>query len=265
MSLAPGRSQSATADRSVPHEALGSLRGCLVEGDSEQLARERRIRRKALAISVVFQVAVLAALVLLPVFGTAGKIALGVVTPMPPYPGSGDPSPRHTPPRGGGNHHDPVKKCVLCPPTHIPPKISNADDPTPPAEDGCPGCSPHSNTPYIPGTDWLLNPDSNRPRPPVQTKHRVKITTIEPAMLLHRVEPIYPPLARQIHREGRVELRAIIATDGTIQSLEVLSGDPMFFQSALDAVRQWRYRPTILNGVPVEVETRVAVIYTLQH
>lgn len=84
-------------------------------------------------------------------------------------------------------------------------------------------------------------------------------------MLLHRVEPIYPPLARQIHREGRVELRAIIATDGTIQSLEVLSGAPMFFQSALDAVRQWRYRPTILNGAPVEVETRITVIYNLQH
>ncbi len=84
-------------------------------------------------------------------------------------------------------------------------------------------------------------------------------------MLLNRVEPIYPVLPKQIHREGRVELRAIIATDGTIQSLEAAGGDPMFFQSALDAVRQWRYRPTILNGIPVEVETRITVIYTLQH
>ncbi len=99
----------------------------------------------------------------------------------------------------------------------------------------------------------------------MQTHRRVKITTIEPAMLLRKVEPIYPVLPKQIHREGRVELRAIIATDGTIQFLEVVSGDPMFFQSALDAVRQWRYRPTILNGVPVEVETRITVIYTLQY
>ena len=84
-------------------------------------------------------------------------------------------------------------------------------------------------------------------------------------MLLRRVEPIYPPLARQTRLEGRVELRAIIAADGTIQSLEVLSGHPLFIQSALDAVRQWRYRPTILNGVPFEVETHITVIYTLKH
>lgn len=271
MSFDPYRSrtQSAPADSSAPSEALGSLTRCLVEGDPEQLARERRVRRKALAISIVFQVAVLAALVLLPIFGTAEKIDTRNYTPMPPHPGFGDPAPRHSPPRGGGNH-DPVKKCVLCPPIRIPPTVSNTNDPTPPTEEGCPGCSPQSNTPYIPGTEWLWNSESNRPRPPVetkppiQTKQRVRITTIEPAMLLRRIEPIYPPLARQIHRQGRVELRAIIATDGAIQALEVLSGDPMFFPSALDAVRHWRYRPTILNGIPVEVETHITVIYNLQ-
>jgi len=84
-------------------------------------------------------------------------------------------------------------------------------------------------------------------------------------MLIQRVEPVYPPLAIQIHREGRVELRALIATDGTIRSLQVVSGDPFFLQSALDAVRQWRYRPTVLNGQPVEIETYLTVIYTLQH
>ena len=83
-------------------------------------------------------------------------------------------------------------------------------------------------------------------------------------MLIRRVEPVYPPLAWQIHREGRVELRALISTDGTIQSLQVISGDPFFLQSALDAVRQWRYRPTVLNGQPVEIETYITVIYTLQ-
>lgn len=83
-------------------------------------------------------------------------------------------------------------------------------------------------------------------------------------MLIHRVEPVYPPLAHQLRRSGRVELRAIIATDGTIQSLQVVGGDPLFYQSALDAVKQWRYRPTILNGQPYEVETYITVIYTLQ-
>ncbi len=84
-------------------------------------------------------------------------------------------------------------------------------------------------------------------------------------MLIRRVEPVYPPLPKQIHKEGRVELHAIIATDGTIQSLEIVGGDPMFFQSALDAVSQWRYRPTILNGQPVQIDTHITVIYTMQH
>jgi protein TonB len=61
-----------------------------------------------------------------------------------------------------------------------------------------------------------------------------------------------------------VELHAIIATDGTIQSLQAVGGDPVFIRSALDAVRQWRYRPTILNGQPVEVETTITVIYHAQ-
>ena len=82
-------------------------------------------------------------------------------------------------------------------------------------------------------------------------------------MLIHRVEPVYPTLARQTRRVGRVELRAIIATDGTIQSLQVISGDPLFYQSAMEAVRQWRYRPTVLKGEPVEIDTFISVIYNM--
>jgi protein TonB len=89
------------------------------------------------------------------------------------------------------------------------------------------------------------------------------VTHIDPAMLIHRVEPVYPTLARQIGRAGRVELRAVIATDGTIQALQVVSGDPMFYQSAMAAVRQWRYRPTVLNGQPVEIDTFITVIYNV--
>jgi protein TonB len=84
-------------------------------------------------------------------------------------------------------------------------------------------------------------------------------------MLVHRVEPTYPPLAIQTHREGRVELRAIIATDGSIQSLQIVRGDLLFYQSAKDAVSQWRYKPTILNGQPVEIDTYITVVYTMKH
>jgi len=90
------------------------------------------------------------------------------------------------------------------------------------------------------------------------------MTTIDPALLIHRVEPEYPPLAKQLHREGRVQLHAIIGTDGTIQSLQIVSGDPFFLISARDAVQQWRYRPTILNGQPVEIDTYITVVYTMR-
>ena len=82
-------------------------------------------------------------------------------------------------------------------------------------------------------------------------------------MLIRRVEPVYPPLGIQLRRDGRVELHAIISTDGSMQSLEVISGDPLFIQSALNAVREWRYRPTILDGQPIEVDTHITVVYTL--
>ncbi len=91
------------------------------------------------------------------------------------------------------------------------------------------------------------------------------MTRLDPAMLIHRVEPIYPPLAKQTHREGRVELRAIIGTDGRIRSLQIVAGDPLFEQSAVEAVQQWRYKPTILNGQPVEIDTSIMVIYSMQH
>ncbi len=62
-----------------------------------------------------------------------------------------------------------------------------------------------------------------------------------------------------------MELRAIIATDGSIQSLQIVRGDLLFYQSAKDAVSQWRYKPTILNGQPVEIDTYITVVYTMKH
>ena len=84
-------------------------------------------------------------------------------------------------------------------------------------------------------------------------------------MLIHRVEPEYPVLAKQTHREGRVEMRAIIGTDGAIQSLQVISGDSLFLISAREAVQQWKYKPTYLNGQAVEIDTYITVVYTMQH
>jgi periplasmic protein TonB len=245
------------------------LRGCLVDGDPAQLARSRRARRRAVAISLLTQAAAVAAILIIPLIWAADRIALASQPPMPIYV-SGD-TPRHNasslPPRSP--HH--FQACTFCPPARIPQHIvasdplslgtdENAPNLTP---GNCPGC------PVVPGAIFSLESTSGPvvPRPPetrVAAPQRIRVTTVEPAKLLVRVEPVYPFLAKQTRRAGRVELHAIIATDGTIQSLQVVSGDQWFYQSALEAVQQWRYRPTILNGQPVEVDTTITVIYQVQ-
>jgi protein TonB len=81
--------------------------------------------------------------------------------------------------------------------------------------------------------------------------------------LVRRVQPDYPALARSARIQGQVLLSAVISKDGAIQNLQVLAGHPMLVRAAVDAVRQWRYRPYILNNEPVEVETRIAVNFSL--
>jgi protein TonB len=102
------------------------------------------------------------------------------------------------------------------------------------------------------------------PAPPKPTQARIKVGgNVTAARILNRTTPVYPALARQTRISGTVRLHAIIAKDGTVQQLEVLSGHPLLVQAALDAVRQWRYQPTLLNGEPVEVDTTVDVIFSL--
>jgi protein TonB len=105
-------------------------------------------------------------------------------------------------------------------------------------------------------------------RPPIMTPPaatvRIKVSQMEPAKLLVKVVPVYPPMARTTRTQGTVYLLGVIATDGTIRSLHVISGHPLLVNAALDAVRQWRYKPTILNGRAVEVEAPISVTFTLQ-
>jgi protein TonB len=84
-------------------------------------------------------------------------------------------------------------------------------------------------------------------------------------LLIQRVLPIYPPIARAARVEGTVELQAIISKNGTIENLRVVSGHPMLQQAAIKAVQQWRYRPYMLDREPVEVETTINVIFSLGH
>lgn len=81
--------------------------------------------------------------------------------------------------------------------------------------------------------------------------------------MIRQVKPPYPPLAKQARIQGTVVLEAIINKQGSVENLRVLTGHPLLIQSALDAVKQWKYKPTLLNGEPVEVVTQVTVNFNL--
>jgi len=95
---------------------------------------------------------------------------------------------------------------------------------------------------------------------PVRIKQGGQVTA---ASIITQTHPVYPPLARQARIQGTVVLHAIIDKEGKVAQLEVISGHPLLVQAALDAVKQWRYKPTQLNGDPVEVDTTIQVTFTM--
>jgi TonB family protein len=86
---------------------------------------------------------------------------------------------------------------------------------------------------------------------------------VAPAKLIRQAKPVYPPLARQARVSGHVLFDVIINKDGTIQNIQLISGHPVLVPAAMEAVKQWVYQPTLLNGAPVEVVTKVDVNFTL--
>jgi len=244
-------------------DQIGTLGSCLIEGDSEQKARERKIKRRALAISVTLQCLVLVGLVLTPLLGKTEKLPVTLFTPIPNYYRSA-PEPvvevRPTAPNPHG-------ECVVCFNGHLSPHpatqstLRSVDGPIDGPSFGLPAGPGDPTGSNIFGTrSGPVAPDD----PDKNKKKRISVGgLVQQAMLVRRVEPIYPALARQIRHSGQVRLHAVIAVDGSIASLEVMDGDPLLVRSALDAVGQWRYRPTLLNGSPVEVETVITVVYTL--
>jgi len=100
-------------------------------------------------------------------------------------------------------------------------------------------------------------------RPDPTTRVRIPSTVVA-GLLLQKSLPVYPPIARATGTQGTVALAATISRTGTIENLRVVSGPMMLQQAALDAVKSWRYRPDLLGGAPVEVETTINVVFTLQ-
>ena|SRR5579872_2005669 len=121
--------------------------------------------------------------------------------------------------------------------------------------------APYSPGAYLPtpttGTETVMPVRAAPAKPTFRT------STMLQGSLIRRVEPVYPPLARTARIQGSVVLEAIIGRDGTMQRLQVLSGHPMLAPAAVEAVRQWRYKPYVLNGEAIEVETQITVNFIL--
>jgi TonB family protein len=113
------------------------------------------------------------------------------------------------------------------------------------------------------GQDQSPTPGTSAEAAP-QKPMRVRISgNIMQKQIIQNAAPVYPPIARAAQVQGTVVFHAIIATDGSVEQLELVSGPPLLVRAALDAVKQWRYQPTTLNGQAVEVDTTVEVVFTL--
>jgi protein TonB len=101
------------------------------------------------------------------------------------------------------------------------------------------------------------------PPPPKPVAHPLRVSRMMEGNVIHRVQPEYPPLAKVARVQGTVVLRAVISKEGAIENLQVVSGPPMLVRAAIDAVRQWQYRPYYLNDEAVEVDTQITVNFVL--
>jgi len=108
------------------------------------------------------------------------------------------------------------------------------------------------------------------PQPPAQAAPPPRVTRIKisgniaKSQLKHKVQPIYPQEARDQRIQGTVRLHAVLTTAGKVQQLDIVSGDPLLAEAAVEAVRQWEYKPVLLNGEPVEVDTTIDVVFSLK-
>ncbi len=154
---------------------------------------------------------------------------------------------------------------ILRPPAEIPKNIAMVREAEGSEDGGAEAPRPISGVPNGVSNavinDVIRNTSPALPKVAVQ---KVRVSSgVAQGLLIHEVKPQYPPLARQARIQGTVVLQAVIGKDGKIQNLEVVSGHPMLIQAALEAVKQWRYKPYYLNGEPVEVDTQVNINFTL--
>ena len=212
-------------------------------------------------LSFVLQAIIIGVAVLIPLIITEGlptrMLMAAIVAPPPPPPPPPPPAPVvKTVPR--------VSEIVngeLRTPSKIPKKVSMiTEDEAPPPSTGVVG----GVVGGVPGgsADGVLGGliSSTAPPPRVATPTKLRISSgVAEGLLVNKVEPQYPSMAKIAHVQGDVVLQATISKNGQIENLRAISGHPILIQAAMDAVKQWKYRPYALNGEPVEVDTTITV------
>ena len=219
-------------------------------------------------LSFLLQVGLIGVLILIPLIYTdalpKGNLMTFLVAPPPPPP----PPPPPAAAVKVVKIQSEVINGQLRTPTKIPNKVQMIKEEEAPPDlgaggvpGGVPGGIPGGSTGGVMG--GILS-SANAAIPKVATPQRVRVSTgVATGLLIKKVTPNYPQLAKQARIQGTVVLQAEISKDGTIQNLQLISGHPMLAPAAIEAVRQWRYKPYLLNGEPVAVETTVQVNFSL--
>jgi protein TonB len=217
-------------------------------------------------ISFSMQALLVGAALMVPLLYSEGLPSLhlmrqAVIGPPP----SRGPAPQIEPSHGRNLVPKNASGSVLMTPQQIPKRVTlETDVPVgPPPELATGGGASGSSGPGVPNGILSSTGDANVILIPPRPVHHPPISHWMEGNLVHRVQPEYPPLAVQTRTQGQVVLRAVISREGIIEKLQVVSGHPLLVRAAIEAVRQWRYRPYVLNGEPVEVETQVTVNFVL--
>jgi protein TonB len=222
-------------------------------------------------VSFLFQVALIGLLVLIPLLFTEAlpKTQLMTFLVAPPPPPPPPPPPAAAPVKVVKQIQTDIINGQLRTPTKIPEKVQmiKEEEAPPPMNSmagvvgGVPGGVPGGQMGGVIGGIISSTPMAV---PKVATPQRVRVSQgVTSGLLIRKIQPAYPPLARQARIQGNVLLQAEISKDGTIENLRLISGHPMLAPAAIEAVKQWKYKPYILNGEPVEVDTQITVIFSL--
>jgi len=225
-------------------------------------------RGRTSLVAFIIEFMIIGVMVLIPLIFTEalpkGQMMFLLVAPPPPPP--------PPPPAAAVVHVKQIQTDIvngeLRTPTKIPQKIKMIqEDEAPPAMattgvvGGVPGGVPGGSMGGVIGSVLSSAPVA---APKIATPTRVRVSSgVVSGLLVRKVPPTYPPLARQARIQGVVVLQAQISKEGNIENLQLISGHPMLAPAAIEAVKQWKYRPYLLNGEPVEVDTQVQVNFTL--